>query len=158
MGYEIRGVQPDDWAVLRDIRLAALADAPYAFMSTLDRESGYDEPRWRDWIAGIACFLAWDNDQPVGLAGGLRLDNGEWHVVSMWVSAPARGSGVAGELIEAVAEYVRAAGATEVSLWVTDGNDRARAFYQRAGFQPTGKRQPVRPGEPQLEEEMIRPL
>jgi ribosomal protein S18 acetylase RimI-like enzyme len=101
MGYEIRQVHPDDWPALREVRLTALTDAPYAFMSTLERESGYDEARWRQWIAGSACFLAWDGGQPAGLVGGLLLDNGEWHVVSMWVSPQARGSGVARQLLEA---------------------------------------------------------
>jgi ribosomal protein S18 acetylase RimI-like enzyme len=158
MGYEIRRAGPDDWMTLRDLRLAALADTPTAFASTLERESGYDEPRWRQLIAGFACFMAWDGDQAAGLAGGLLLDNGEWHVISMWVSPRARGSGVAHQLIEAVAEHVKAEGARKVSLWVTDGNDRARVFYERAGFRPTGKRQRVRPDEPQMEQEMSRDL
>ena len=154
MGCEIRQVHPDDWKTLRAVRLTALADAPYAFMSTLERECGYDEQRWRQWIAGIGCFLAWDGDQPVGVAGALLLDNGEWHVVSMWVSPQARGSGTARQLIEAAVGHMRAQGAQEITLWVTEGNDRARAFYERAGFHATGKRQPVRPGEPGMEQEM----
>jgi ribosomal protein S18 acetylase RimI-like enzyme len=158
MGYEIRRVRPDDWPALREVRLTALADAPYAFMSTLERESGYDEARWRQWIAGSACFLAWDGGQPAGLVGGLLLDNGEWHVVSMWVSPQARGSGVARQLLEAVVEHMRGEGAQEITLWVTDGNDRARVFYERAGFHLTGKRQPVRPGEPLMEQEMSMPV
>ncbi|HEY1918197.1 MAG TPA: GNAT family N-acetyltransferase [Streptosporangiaceae bacterium] len=154
MGYEIRRVRPDAWETVRDIRLIALADTPSAFASTLERETGYDEQRWRQWIAGIACFLAWDGDQPVGVAGALLLDNGEWHVVSMWASPQARGTGAAGQLIEAAVGYMRAEGAREVTLWVTEGNDRARAFYERSGFRATGKRQRVRPGEPLMEQEM----
>jgi ribosomal protein S18 acetylase RimI-like enzyme len=158
MGYEIRRVHPDDWSTLREVRLTALADTPSAFASTLERESGYDEARWRQWIAGIGCFLAWGGDEPAGVAGALLLDNGEWHVVSMWVSPQARGSGVAHHLIEAAVEYMRAQGAQEITLWVTDGNDRARVFYERAGFHLTGKRQPVRPGEPLMEQEMSMPV
>ena len=34
--------------------------------------------------------------------------------------------------------------------------DRAKAFYRRMGFTPTGARQPVRPDEPDhIEEQMI---
>ena len=61
---------------------------------------------------------------------------------------------MARQLIEAAVGHMRAQGAQEITLWVTEGNDRARAFYERAGFHATGKRQPVRPGEPGMEQEM----
>jgi ribosomal protein S18 acetylase RimI-like enzyme len=38
---------------------------------------------------------------------------------------------------------------------VTEVNDRARAFYRRLGFAPTGVRQPVRPEEPDHWEEEL---
>jgi len=156
MTYEIRRVQPADWAALRDIRLAALADTPLAFASRLDAEQEYDEQRWRDWIGRTAFFLAWRDDRPAGVVGGFRQDGGGWHVISMWVSPPARGSGLAGRLIDAVAAHARADGAPSLTLWVTDGNERARAFYRRAGFRGTGRRQPVPRQAPDLrEEEMI---
>jgi GNAT superfamily N-acetyltransferase len=159
MGYEIRRVGPGDWAALRDVRLAALADAPHAFASTLAQERGYGEQRWRDATGRTAYFLAWDGGRPVGLVGGFARDGGGWHVVSMWVSPPERGTGVAGLLIEAVAGHAAAQGAPDLTLWVTDGNDRARAFYQRAGFGSTGRRQPVpERATGDWEEEMMRRL
>ena len=69
--------------------------------------------------------------------------------------AGARG-GLADRLIGAVAGHARDQNAPTLTLWVTDGNDRARAFYRRAGFRSTGRRQQVRPEEPGLwEEEML---
>ena len=156
MEYEIRRLQPDEWAVLRDVRVTALADEPSAFASTLDEESGFGEQRWRDWIARSVFFLAWADGRPAGIVGGFPQADGGWHVISMWVSPQARGTGLAGRLIDAVAGHARAQGAPSLTLWVTDGNDRARGFYQRAGFRGTGSRQPVRPHSPDLwEEEMI---
>ena len=70
MEYEIRRVQSEDWADLRDVRLAALADAPCAFASTLDQETGYDERRWREWIGRTAFFLAWDGGRRPGWSAG----------------------------------------------------------------------------------------
>jgi 5'-3' exonuclease/ribosomal protein S18 acetylase RimI-like enzyme len=153
---EIRRVAPDDWATFRDIRLVALAEAPYAFAGTLDAETGYDERRWRDWVSRSAFFLAWEDDRPVGMVGGYAQEDRGWHVISMWVSPQARGGGLADRLIGAVAGYARDQHAPTLTLWVTDGNDRARAFYRRAGFRSTGRRQQVRPEEPGLwEEEML---
>ncbi|HEY2576487.1 MAG TPA: GNAT family N-acetyltransferase [Streptosporangiaceae bacterium] len=159
MDAEIRRAEPGDWEVLRDVRLAALADTPYAFMATLAQEQEYGEPRWRERIAKSAFFLAWDGARPVGIVGAFSKDGSGWHVMSMWVTPAARGTGVAGRLIDAVTGYARAQGAAALTLWVTEGNDRARAFYQRQGFQATGSRQPVRPETPDdWEEEMLRSL
>lgn len=164
----IRRLGPDDWEVSKRVRLAALAEAPYAFASTLERELGFDEQMWRQRLrsATAVTFLAWLDGEPAGTATG-KVDDpddefavpGAWQLVGMWVDPRARGRGVAEALIDAVAGHVRAAGAAALVLWVTDVNDRARAFYRRLGFVPTGARQAVRPTEPEhTEEQMIRQL
>lgn len=162
----VRRLGPDDWEISRQVRLTALAEAPYAFMSTLAREQRFDEQVWRQRLGSptAATFLAWVDGTPAGTATG-KIDDpddeftvpGSWQLVGMWVDPMARGSGVADRLIEAVARYAREHGASSVTLWVTEINARARAFYQRIGFVPTGARQPVREDEPDhWEEQMIR--
>lgn len=164
-GIRLSRVRPDDWATIREVRLAALADSPDAFASTLDRELGFEEGRWREWIGDWPWFLAWRAGQPVGLAGGMvrradpkpgdpasapRLD---WRLVSMWVSPQARGSGVADLLVRAVVSHVRDQGEKLITLWVAAGNGRARAFYARLGFRPTGRQQVYqRAGAAELDE------
>lgn len=165
----IRRLGPADWAALRQIRLAALADAPYAFSSTLARELAYDEQLWRERLATSAYFVAWQDGQPAGMAAGICEQAaraagfphaaGTSHLVSMWVSPQARGRGVADSLVEAVCGWARDDGAARAELWVTDVNVRARAFYRRMGFASTGRRQVVRPVEPDhWEEQMARQL
>jgi len=152
--------------VYRRVRFAALADAPYAFSSTLEHEQGYADDRWSQRLgsATAATFLAWQDSEPVGAATG-KVENpadehaipGCWQLVGMWVDPSARGRGVADALVEAVAAHARSQGAEALVLWVTEVNDRARRFYQRMGFQPTGVRQVVRPDEPDhWEQQMIR--
>jgi ribosomal protein S18 acetylase RimI-like enzyme len=163
-------VAPEDWAVLRQVRLAALAEAPYAFSSTLAREQNSTEDQWRARVTNVLHFLAWQDGEPVGLAAGFAEPSGDqaadgqagqpgagpgrgWHLVSMWVSPQARGSGAAEQLVQAVCAAARADGATRIRLWVTDANPRAQAFYQRLGFCRTGARGVVRPEEPDHWEE-----
>jgi GNAT superfamily N-acetyltransferase len=168
--YEIRRAGPDDWAVLRRVRLAALAEAPYAFGSTLAGETSMPEQHWRDRIAAWPQFMAWSGDEPAGLAAGFAEHpggsahsdsdgdgsigtelgagaSGSWHLVSMWVRPQARGNGIADGLVAAVGACARDDGASRLTLWVTDVNGRALAFYHRMGFRSTGRRQLVRPDE-----------
>jgi GNAT superfamily N-acetyltransferase len=156
---------PEQWAVYRQVRLAALTDAPQAFSSTLDRESSFDDELWQRRLGSAATFLAWRQGQPVGTATGIVDDGdgaavtGAWQLVGLWVAASERGLGIADQLVEAVAGYAREQGAPALVLWVTEVNNRARAFYGRMGFAGTGARQLVRPHEPgSWEDQMALPL
>ena len=168
MPADVRRVRPEEWQVYRQVRLTALVEAPYAFMSTLEREQGFGEHIWRQRLGSTmaATFIAWRDGEPAGTATG-KIDDpvdeytvpGSWQLVGMWVDPRSRGLGVADDLVEAVAGHARVEGAASLVLWVTEVNDRARAFYKRMGFVPTGARQPVRPDEPDdWEEQMIRLL
>lgn len=157
----IRLLTADDWAELRAARLAALAEAPYAFASTMAREQEFTEETWRSRAGRGTTFGAWRGGAIVGLATGLppEPERPEWHLVGMWVSPDVRGQGVADSLVEAVCDQAKQAGAAAMTLWVTEVNGRARTFYRRLGFAPTGSRQLVRPDEPDhWEEELARRL
>ena len=176
---QVRRAHPDEWETVRDLRLAALGDAPDAFASTLSRELARTETQWRSRIRTWPWFLAWHAGTPAGLVATVpdqpasgppsagppaaelpaRGPRG-WHLVSMWVSPQIRGTGVADLLVGAVLDHAGAAGAHRVTLWVALGNARARAFYQRMGFTPTGRRQayPRDGADPLPEEELARPV
>jgi ribosomal protein S18 acetylase RimI-like enzyme len=151
---DVRKLTADDWMELRSARLAALAEAPYAFSSTVAREQEFTEQTWRERAGSGRTFAVWDGDAIVGLATGLPED-GQWHLVGMWVSPKVRGTGVADRLVAAVCELARQSGFTSATLWVTEVNGRARSFYRRFGFAPTGGRQLVRPEEPDHWEEEL---
>jgi RimJ/RimL family protein N-acetyltransferase len=142
----IRRLRPDDWTLLRDVRLASLADSPEAFGSTYAREAEFDEATWRDRAAANGWYLATSGDTVLGLVAGYH-DAGppatQRHLVAMWVAPQARGTGLAAELVDAVVDWAGADGATELTLGVADGNDRARALYLKCGFVSTGERFPL---------------
>lgn len=154
-GRVIDRVRPEQWRELRDLRLRALAEAPYAFASSHQREAAFDEERWRTGIERAAWFIARADGRAVGLAAGKPAHNGtpdERELISMWVEPARRGSGLAGDLVDAVRDWAAADGARVLVLWVADGNERARRFYRRLGFASTGQRQPL-PGNSAVDEE-----
>jgi ribosomal protein S18 acetylase RimI-like enzyme len=135
-----------DWAALREVRLAALADAPAAFASTLDLEREFDDAEWQRRAGAAPWFAAWDGTELAGLVVVLApdADRPGWHLVSMWASPKVRGRGVADQLVAAATGYIREQCGARVMLWVADENERAQGFYRRAGFRPTGNRQAYR--------------
>ena len=145
----------DDWAHLRAVRLAALADSPSAFGSSLEREQQYDEERWREWSRNVATFLAFRDGVPIGIVGGMAGDTSEERsLVAMWVDPDHRSTGVASALLDAVRSWARDDGATRLTLWVTRTNDPAATLYRRAGFTPTGESKPL-PSNPSLTEDKL---
>ncbi len=142
----IRRLGPTEWELLRDVRLASLADSPGAFASTHAREAGFDEATWRERVAGNAWFVGSGHEPGPELVTGVvagRHDPSspayQHHLIAMWVAPPARGTGLATELVEAVARWAREDGATELTLGVTAGNHRACALYLKCGFVATGE-------------------
>ncbi len=136
----VRVLGPDDWALLRTLRLAALADAPYAYGSTFAGWEHADEHRWRDRLRSLALTLAaLRDDEPVGLVSGCGPEDGTAELISMWVAPSARGLGVGALLIEAVVDWAAGQGARRVLLHVTEHNPAATRLYERHGFVPTGE-------------------
>ena len=91
-GLSVRATRGRDWKTVRDVRLAALAESPAMFGSTLARERLFDEPTWRTRTVHTA--VAWRGDAAVGIAGWRWTEpDVAADVVSMWVSPDARGTG-----------------------------------------------------------------
>ncbi|HWN83364.1 MAG TPA: GNAT family N-acetyltransferase [Candidatus Udaeobacter sp.] len=155
----VRRAGPGDEAVIRQVRLAALADAPVAFESTLERERTRTEAEWRSWIERGAIFLFERAAGPGGLAAGIAHTSRPQaaFLVSMWVAPELRGTGAADRLVAAVIDWAAARGDRELWLHVTQGNARAQACYARNGFHPTGETL-VRERDGAIEVEMRRDL
>ena len=130
-----------DEAIVRDLRLKALADAPDAFDSTLEREVALAASDWSRWISSGATFLFEHADGPKGIAAGVPYDVEPDAVllISMWVDPGLRGSGAADALVAAVIAWAESNRAAEVVLHVGKANARARRFYERIGFRRVGE-------------------
>lgn len=134
---ELCEVGADDWQRWRAVRLAALADAPEAFGSTLAEWSGEgdSEARWRRRLEDVALnVVGLDDGDPVGQVSGDLAPSGRVHVISMWVAPKARGTGTGEALLGAVQAWAASLGVSELALSVKRSNGPAARLYHRFGF------------------------
>ncbi|MFG2194751.1 GNAT family N-acetyltransferase [Streptomyces sp. NPDC048639] len=184
MGYEIRTVRAEDWAELRVLRLAALADpaARVAFVDSYEMSSAQSDDFWRvratpiaeggaatnviaadehgTWVAMLA--LLDETGVPVSsplVAGGTGEDGAggqpQMHVVSVYVRPEHRGTGAAEQLLRTAIVWTwENSKAERIRLWVHGDNPRAEAFYRRIGFVRTGGTMAFPPVPEETEYEM----
>jgi putative hydrolases of HD superfamily len=157
-GMEIRWLGAGDEDLYREMRLRALADAPQAFASTLEREQAFTPDVWTSRLTNDQSgnLLAVVDGTPLGMATGLLEDPATVHVLGMWVAPEGRGRGVGRRLIETIADWAREHQARHIVLWVTETNEPARALYAKTGFVPTGDRQPLPSDESLMEMKLTR--
>jgi GNAT superfamily N-acetyltransferase len=135
-----RAVRGDE-AILREVRLEALSEAPEAFGSTYERELARTAADWQFWISPCATFI---HERPEGVRGivaGLAdpADPTVVQLMAMWVHPAIRGSGAADALVASVLDWAKSECAKSVKLKVIQGNYRARRLYERCGFRATGQ-------------------
>lgn len=138
----VRVMTDDDWPLWRDVRIAALTDAPQAFRARLADWESSGAANWRARLARTDAHnvVAMLDGSPVGLASSVPGGDGEMLLHSVWVSPNARGRGVAGLLIDTIRKWATGAGATTLTLAVIPGNEAAAGLYRRLGFVDTGLR------------------
>ncbi len=160
--FVTRRIRSDDWQALRGLRLAALSDEPSAFGSTYGDELAAPDRRWKELAAvrsagldGANFFAVDPSGIPCGIVGIFPVGASAAELTSMWVAPPARGQGVGALLVNAAVEWADSAGCSEVELWVTRGNDRARSLYAGLGFVETNDVKPL-PSDPCKDEVRMR--
>ena len=134
----IREIRPEDWQLLRDVRLRALHEAPYAFLMTHEESAAFPAEHWRKRARpgdGNTTFVLEGDGRFEGMVTGFADEQAPTvYLVAMWVAPERRGTGVARQLVERVAEWARGRGADRVILSVEAGNARAAGLYERCGF------------------------
>jgi len=122
---------------------------PHDYLSGLS--VGRRTEQWRAWLLEPGDTATWvaeeeADDPPRALgfvaAGANRdteppPDTGE--VYAVYLEEGAAGTGVGSALLARACEWLAAQGFARASLWVLTSNDRARRFYERAGWRPDGE-------------------
>ena len=137
----VRQLQPDEAAVYRTIRLAALAQSPEAFGSTLALEADRPLEFFAARMAAGAVFVAEIEGLVVGMVGFRQEEREKLrHKGVIWgvfVRPEARGRGVAEAIVRAALAYAREK-VEQAHLVVVRGNDSAHGLYARLGFTEYG--------------------
>ena len=100
--------------------------------------------KWVPYLeqAGRVSLILLDGDKIVGAAGcgaGRVPEMAGWgEIISIYLLPEYWGKGCGKLLFSAVVEQLEAMGYQDLFLWVLEGNQRARAFYERMGFRPNG--------------------
>jgi ribosomal protein S18 acetylase RimI-like enzyme len=139
----VKTVQASEWREYREVRLAALKDAPSAFASTWQQEAARSPEQWRERAElsqnGLSqtIVVAVDDDRRwIGLAGGYRPgdDGADAELISMWVSPDCRCRGVGQALARAVVSWAENHGSRVIGLWVNVANHPGISLYERSAF------------------------
>ena len=140
----VRRIAADQGTTLRELRTAALREAPYAFGQTL--EEALDENR--ETFEAVAArhaasdtstsFILYTEGYPAGLIGAYFDDERKAFVCALWVAPAVRHLRGGELLVNTASEWLAEHGADEIHAWVTDVNRTAMRFYERLGFGPTG--------------------
>ena len=133
----VTALSPDDWRVLRDVRLASLADSPEAFAADLAVERADDEPAWRARLAEDSWAVARRDGASVGVlavSDPAPRDTADGWVHSWWIAPEARGREPRARCWRGPSELGRSRAWTRIGLGVWVENTSAIAAFAALGF------------------------
>jgi RimJ/RimL family protein N-acetyltransferase len=136
----------EDWERYREARLSALKESPNSFTATYAEELSQEEQFWRIRMRRSVRFLAERDSSAVGIVS-LGRDSDDptvGEIFGLYVTPPARNTGVSWRLVQAAAARARSEGLRQLNYWVGTENARAIAFAANFGFRPAGERRTTR--------------
>jgi ribosomal protein S18 acetylase RimI-like enzyme len=149
--FVIRRTNATDGALLRDLRIAALTEAPYAFGAKLsdvmaEPLDAFQTTASRHASSDISTsFIAFAGDIAIGTVGAFVEQQAPYRafICALWLHPEKRGSSIASELVGTACSWLRQRSGPEVFAWIADANARTLTFYRRLGFSATSDRQPL---------------
>lgn len=143
--FVIRRIQIGEADLFRQVRLAALQEAPYAFASTYESALRRSAESWREQADSTAqgsdraTFFVFSDEAPIGIAALYRLQNqadvGE--LLQVWIAPEYRGKRAAWSLMDTLFKWAGDHRFRTIIARVARENIRAVRFYRNYGFAQT---------------------
>lgn len=140
---DVRRLTLADLPAYRALHRHGLNEAAHAFVESLDEDAARPDSAVSPVIARGEAWGAFSDGKLVGKMTIDRIDyatfaHTRW-IHGFYMSAEARGTGLAKKLLQTAMDDARAAGVTHFLLWVNAENDAARRFYSKLGFRDCGR-------------------
>lgn len=137
--YTIRRAQTDDWQLLKDIRLEALQLEANKFGSTFEKESVYDEDKWKEFIGdgkSRAMFLLQYDENVIGLTGIVQTKENpeELAMIASYIRNEHRGKGLSKMLYEARLNWAKEQKYKSIIISHRESNIASKKANQKFGF------------------------
>ncbi len=143
---KVRLLVKNEWQLYRDVRLAALRDAPEAFVARFEDEASYDDDFWRERMSRATRIVAERGNELVGVVclGLHNEDPQTGEVFGLWTAPTVRGKHVAKDLVSAARQKAAEDDRRLLYFWVVSNNAFAVGFAGSFGFRPSSERRSVR--------------
>ena len=138
----IRVIDTSDLALFQAIRLEALRTDPSQFASSEEKWQSLSDAQWTDIMDSTIIVCAFREEEPIAVMG-VRPQEAEkmahrGDVVMVYVRPADRGTGLAGQMVDALVAASKEEGLVQLELAVSTENAPALAFYKRHGFARIG--------------------
>jgi GNAT superfamily N-acetyltransferase len=134
---EITLATAGDATRLREVRLNALKDAPYAFGAEFDVDKAKPITFWQEALLASNWFFISKDGTDIGLIGieAASADRGSdcW-IFGWWLAAEFRGLGIPALILKKIDEFCLANKWHRQGLGVWPENERAISAYRKLGF------------------------
>jgi GNAT superfamily N-acetyltransferase len=142
----IRVAEPSDAEAMASVFIDAWRGAYRGIVddTVIDALQHADIASWmRNLVANTAARTLVAEESPGEVLGFTRFgddaeDVANGHIFALYVTTGSSGKGVGRQLLERAIAEVDPSSTRAVTLWVFEKNERARRFYEAAGFAPDG--------------------
>ena len=140
-GYQLRRLLPQEWPLLKAIRLEALRTSIGVFGNSFEFESKFDDSYWQQRLESDqnAIWGLFFGEEMIGITGIFTNteEPSEARLTTSYIRPEHRGKGLAKRYYEARIEWARSRGLSKLVVTHRAGNEASRVANQRAGFRFT---------------------
>lgn len=139
--YSLQRFKPEDWRLLKAIRLEALKTTPAVYGSNYGLESGFEDEYWKNRLTdpNNAIWGLYFKGELIGATGFFRDEHNPARakLTISFIQEKHRGKGLASLFYAARIDWARAVGCKQLIITHRKGNTASERAIRRNGFRHT---------------------